>query len=98
MSTIVSLIEEESSLTKRLEKLVYGSIEIRENDDRKFIITFLIGRHPTFYVDFYKHKNHVFTSINILFRKIVISKAFILCCYTTNKTKFFTFCVVSPQK
>jgi len=39
MSTIVSLIEEKSSLTKRLEKLVYGSIEIRKNGDRKFIYT-----------------------------------------------------------
>lgn len=39
MSTIVSLIEEKSSLTKRLENLIYGSIEIRENGDKKFIYT-----------------------------------------------------------
>lgn len=39
MSTIVSLIEEKSSLTKRLENLVYGSIEIRGNGEKKFIYT-----------------------------------------------------------
>ncbi len=39
MSTIASLIEEKSSLTKRLENLLYGSIEIRENGDKKFIYT-----------------------------------------------------------
>ncbi len=39
MSTIVSLIEEKSSLTKRLENLVYGSIEIRANGEKKFIYT-----------------------------------------------------------
>ena len=39
MSTIVSLIEEKSSLTKKLENLVYGSIEIRESGDKKFIYT-----------------------------------------------------------
>ncbi len=39
MITIASLIEEKSSLTKRLENLLYGSIEIRENGDKKFIYT-----------------------------------------------------------
>lgn len=39
MSTIVSLIEEKSSLTKKLENLVYGSIEIRGNGEKKFIYT-----------------------------------------------------------
>ena len=39
MSTIVSLIEEKSSLSKKLENLVYGSIEIRESGDKKFIYT-----------------------------------------------------------
>lgn len=39
MSTIVSLIEEKSSLSKKLENLLYGSIEIRESGDKKFIYT-----------------------------------------------------------
>ena len=39
MDTIATLIEEKAQITKRLEKLLHGSIEIREKSSGKYIYT-----------------------------------------------------------
>ena len=37
MNNIASLVEEKNQITKRLEKMFYGSIEIRETNEKKYI-------------------------------------------------------------
>ena len=44
MDTIAALIEEKSQITKRLEKMIYGSVEIRDSGGKKYLYThFTIG-------------------------------------------------------
>ena len=41
MDTIAALIEEKSQITKRLEKMLYGSVEIRDSGGKKYLYTHL---------------------------------------------------------
>ena len=41
MDTIATLIEEKSQITKRLERMLYGSVEIRDSGGKKYLYTHL---------------------------------------------------------
>ena len=41
MDTIAALIEEKSQITKRLERMLYGSVEIRDSGGKKYLYTHL---------------------------------------------------------
>ena len=90
-TTIAELLHEKEILISRLNKMIYGSIEIRSNNEKKYIYVHykLDGISQTKYAG--EYSNELYVILQVYFEKITVSKRIKDYIRSFERTVFFCF-------